>query len=58
MYDLSENLIIPHYYTNVDENGNFKFAEEHEKKARSIIEQQIFWAEQMKTARQTLADQQ
>jgi NAD(P)H-dependent FMN reductase len=58
MYDLSENLILPHYYTNVDEKGNFKFAEEHEKKAHSIIEQQIFWAEQMKTARQTLAEQQ
>ncbi len=55
MYDLGENLILPKYYTNLDEQGNFKFIEEHENKAHIIFKDVIFWAEQMKEARAKLA---
>ena len=57
MYDLSEQLFIPHYYNNMDENGAFKFDEDHERRAKALIEQNIFWAEAMKPAREALKTQ-
>jgi len=55
MYDLSETLIMPQYYLNLDEQGAYKFGEEHKKKADAIFEQLLFWAEEMKASRDKLA---
>ncbi len=58
MHDLSETLMLPEYYLNLDEQGNFKFTERHQKKAEAIFEQLIFWAEEMKASRAKLAAKQ
>lgn len=51
MYDLREQLIIPNYWDNLDEKGNFKFNEAHEKAAERILDELLFWAAKMKEAR-------
>jgi len=54
MYDLAEQMLLPNYFANLDENGNFKFNERHEKNAHAMLEALIFWAEIFKEARAKL----
>ena len=58
MHDLSQHLILPEYYLNLDEQGNFRFNDHHQKKAEGIFEQLLFWAEEMKASRAKLAAKQ
>lgn len=55
MYDLAEHMILPDYYNNLDEKGNFIFGERHEKNAQAMLDALIFWSEKMKDAREQLA---
>lgn len=54
MYDITEHVIMPEYYTNLDENGAYKFGERHEKAAQAMLERLAFWATKMTDARQEL----
>lgn len=54
MYDLSDQVSLPHYYADLDEEGNFMFDDTHERHAKNVVEQTIFWAEAMKPAREKL----
>jgi NAD(P)H-dependent FMN reductase len=51
MFDLREQVILPHYYTNLDEKGNFKFSENEENMAHALIEELATWAQKLKVAR-------
>lgn len=52
VYDMGgEQLTIPNYWGQLDENGKFKPTEDQEKLAKGIINDVVFWAEQMKAAR-------
>lgn len=55
MYDISEHMILPSYYTNMDENGQFKFDDQHEAQAKAMLDKLVFWAETMKDARTKLS---
>lgn len=56
MYDLSDQISLPEYYMNLDEDGKFKFNERHENTAHKLLESVIFWAEKMKDARKELSE--
>lgn len=51
MYDLADQIILPQYYLNTDDQGIFAFDEDHERRAKNLIEQTIFWSKAMKPAR-------
>ncbi|MBL8159634.1 NAD(P)H-dependent oxidoreductase [Candidatus Saccharibacteria bacterium] len=55
MYDLRDQLLLPHYYGNLDDKGQYKFSESDEKLADAIVDANIFWAKTMKPAREALA---
>lgn len=56
MYDLREQLLIPNYWEQMDSNGQYQFTEKQELLAKQILDDTVFWAEQMKSARTRLAD--
>jgi NAD(P)H-dependent FMN reductase len=51
MYDLKEQILLPNYWNNLDTQGNFTFAHEHEKQAEKLLDSLTFWAREMKEAR-------
>jgi NAD(P)H-dependent FMN reductase len=55
MYDLSEHVIIPSYYTHFNEEGKWQPTEEQVTQAAAMLDAIVFWAEQMKEARAKLA---
>jgi NAD(P)H-dependent FMN reductase len=55
MYDLRENLVLPNYWDNQDENGQYKFTDVHVKLAKQILDQTVFWATKLKPIREELA---
>jgi NAD(P)H-dependent FMN reductase len=57
MFDLREQIMLPDYYNNLDDDGKFKFWDSHADMARNMLAQVIFWAEKMKPAREELAAQ-
>lgn len=57
MYDLREQIMLPNYWENLDENGKYKFSERHEKSANEMLDSLIFWADKMKEARTELKKQ-
>ncbi len=54
MYDLREQILLPNYWDNLNDKGEYQFTERQAKSANSILNDLIFWAEQMKTARTEL----
>ncbi|HSW75060.1 MAG TPA: NAD(P)H-dependent oxidoreductase [Candidatus Saccharimonadales bacterium] len=58
MYDLAEQILLPNYFADLDENGNYKFTERHEKNAHEMLEALIFWARIFKEARAKLITKQ
>lgn len=57
MYDLREQLLFPHYYSDMDDQGKYKFNVHHEHQAEKILNELTFWARVMKEARAELATQ-
>jgi NAD(P)H-dependent FMN reductase len=51
MYDLREQIMLPTYWENVDENGKYQFTERHITSANEMLDSLIFWAKKMKEAR-------
>ena len=54
MYDLQETILLPNYWTNLDEKGQYKFTEDLDTRANEVLTELIFWSEKMKTARAEL----
>lgn len=54
MYDLREQMLLPSYWEHQNEQGEYQFNERHEKNANEMLTSLIFWAQQMKSARQVL----
>lgn len=55
VFHISEHIIMPEYYFNLDDQGNYKFTEQQTKKAQNMLEQLIFWSEEMKESRAKIA---
>lgn len=55
VFHIAEHIIMPEYYFNLDEDGNYKFTDQQTKKATAMLEQLVFWAEEMKQSRAKLA---
>jgi NAD(P)H-dependent FMN reductase len=51
MYDLAEHILIPNYWTQLDEQGAFTPTDDQIKGAKRMLENLIFWAGQMQRAR-------
>lgn len=54
MYDLREQILLPNYWENLDEKGNYQFNTRHVKSAEEMLDTLIFWTEQFKDARSEL----
>jgi NAD(P)H-dependent FMN reductase len=54
MYDLREQILLPNYWENLDEQGQYKFNERHVEAAETMIDDVTFWATRMKEAREKL----
>lgn len=54
MYDLREQLLLPAYYENLDEQGHYKFTDRHVEAAKGMLDDLVFWAGVMQEARQKL----
>lgn len=51
MYDLREQLMLPNYWNNLDEKGEYQFTEEQKNATKVMLSSLIFWAEEMKNSR-------
>lgn len=51
MFDLREQLLMPDYWNNLDEQGQHAFEDSHEGQINKILTQTAFWADKMKPAR-------
>ncbi|MBW3568565.1 NAD(P)H-dependent oxidoreductase [Candidatus Parcubacteria bacterium] len=54
MFDIREQMLIPNYWDNRDEKGEYQFSDRQESKLEKQLSSLIFWAKHMKTARQEL----
>lgn len=54
LYDLRDQVLLPHYYTNLDDNGQFIFGPEHDKQADALLTGLTYWAEKMQPLRAEL----
>lgn len=54
VFHISEHMILPEYYLNLDEQGNYKFTEQQEKKAHAMLKQLVFWTGEFKASRAKL----
>lgn len=54
MFDLREQILLPNFYHNLDEHGQYKFDGHQAESAKAMLEQLVFWADKMKPARQQL----
>lgn len=54
MYDLREQLMFPNYWEHLNEQGEYQFTDAHVGVANAMLDELVFWATQMKDARQKL----
>lgn len=54
MYDLSDQVVMPFYWDQIDKEGNFTPTERQVFGAKSVLKQIVFWAEQLKPIRAQL----
>lgn len=55
MYDITEHVVLPEYYSHKDSKGRYQFTDRQAEAARAMLVRLTFWAEQMAKARQELA---
>lgn len=56
IYDLREQLLLPNYWDRLDDNGQYQFSDEEREQASAILDDLVFWAEQMQPIRQRVAE--
>lgn len=54
MYDLREQVMLPNYWENLNESGEFQFNDTHKEAGNALLDSLVFWAKQMKPAREEL----
>jgi len=54
MYDLREQLLLPNYWERLNEKGEYQFSDAERAQAEKILDDTVFWAEQMKEAREKM----
>jgi NAD(P)H-dependent FMN reductase len=54
MFDLRSQVMLPSYWEKMDESGAYQFTEDQAGQVTKLLEQTIFWAEHMKSARSVL----
>lgn len=54
MYDLKAQVVIPNYWTQLNDKGEWQPSEEQTKDGQRVIKDVVFWAEQLQAARQKL----
>lgn len=54
MFDLREQILLPNYWDNLNEKGEYQFNERHVNAAKGIIDDTIFWSGVMKEAREKM----
>jgi len=54
MYDISDNLPIVNYWTQMNDQGMFTATDEQTKTVHAIIKNVSFWADELKTSREKL----
>ncbi len=54
MYDLREQILLPNYWSNLNDKGEYVFTEEQSSSAKHMIEALVFWSEAMKDSRKKL----
>ncbi len=56
VYDLREQIVIPNFYLNFDDQGHYRFGEAEERQATAVLDELVFWTEQMNAARALKAE--
>lgn len=54
MYDIREQIMLPNYWENLNEKGEYNFNELHKKSAEDMLNVLSFWARVMKLAREEI----
>lgn len=52
VYDIREQVVVPNFYLNFDEQGKYRFGEAEERQAAPMLDELVFWTAQMKAARE------
>jgi NAD(P)H-dependent FMN reductase len=52
MYDIREQVLLPNYYLNLDEQGRFRFGDGEAKSANTMLDELVEWAGHMKAGRE------
>ncbi len=55
VYDLREQVLLPHYYNRLNDAGQYEFSDEERQQATTVLDDTVFWAEQLKPVREKLA---
>jgi NAD(P)H-dependent FMN reductase len=56
MYDIREQVLIPSYYLRMDDQFQYQFSDAEVKSANDLLDQLVFWSEQMTASRAALAE--
>lgn len=51
IFDIRDQVLLPNYYLNLDEQGRYRFGETEESAATAMLDELVFWSEQMAAAR-------
>lgn len=54
IYDIREQVMLPAYYTRLNDQGEYQFTADEAEQANAMLEQLVFWADVMKDARARL----
>ncbi|HSW98280.1 MAG TPA: NAD(P)H-dependent oxidoreductase [Candidatus Saccharimonadales bacterium] len=53
MFDLRDQLLLPNYWSSLDDKGNYKFTEQEAEQAGVVLTELSTWAKKMKVARES-----
>ncbi len=56
VYDIREQIVIPNFYLKFDDQGRYAFGESEERQATAMLDELVFWTEQMNAARALKAE--
>jgi NAD(P)H-dependent FMN reductase len=57
VYDLREQLLLPEYYTRLDDNGQYQFRSDEREQATAILDELVEMAAQMRPLRERLMEE-
>lgn len=52
VYDLRDQLLLPNYWSRLDDNGHYRFSEDEREQANTMLDDLVTWAEQMQPIRE------